>query len=146
MKKFRIIFTCVLFWAAVSSYAQLTSSVVFTYDENGNRTAMEYVVARVYENVLTNDSTKTDVLDDMAILNISVYPNPTSGYLVLSANTHDVATEINARLFSFQGCLIEEKTITAKCTEFNLTGSPAGVYFLSIYYNDKKQIWKIIKK
>lgn len=136
------------------TYGQNNMKVSFTYDDNGNRTYLTVSMIRVDENAILNDSLGdafseryTDIgLDTINGINISIYPNPTCGYLVVSADSHDDSAPMNMSLLSFGGKLLDEHTSTMENTEFDLTDYTAGVYFLVIDYKGEKHVWKIIKK
>lgn len=134
-------------------HAQTNKRAVFTYDNNGNRTALNVVMIRVDEEAILNDSiydrnsseNYTDKgLDTIDCANISIYPNPTCGYLTLTADLHDNTT-INVSMLSFGGKLIDHKTMTGQNVEFDMTNLSNGVYFLIIDYQEEKHVWKIIK-
>lgn len=137
--------------------AQNSSSVVFTYDNNGNRTSVQYVMSKIDDDESPNDTINdrsgdkngdfaTSGNDTIGGINISIYPNPTSGYLVLSTDSYSQSRTINVRLLSLQGIIIDEREITSDRAEFDLSGSPAGVYLLSIICDEEKHLWKIVKK
>lgn len=149
-----IILLSLLAVCAKHSCAQNNMRVSLTYDDNGNRTYLTAYLIRVDENAMFNDSLGdafseryTDIgLDTINGINISIYPNPTCGSLVVSADSHDDSSPMNMSLLSFGGKLLDEHTSTMGNTEFDLTDYTAGVYFLVINYNGEKHVWKIIKK
>lgn len=142
---------------AVSIKAQINPFIVFNYDHNGNRTSMYYIFTRVdendlpkdttafYRNILSDELSPNDISDGYN-MNLSIYPNPTTGHLVLASDTDSSNQVIIARLVSAQGKLIEERRLVSNQTEFDLTQEPAGVYFLYIERTGEKQLWKIIKQ
>lgn len=142
---------------AVSIKAQINPFIVFNYDHNGNRTSMYYIFTRVdendlpkdttafYRNILSDELSPNDISDGYN-MNLSIYPNPTTGHLVLASDTDSSNQVIIAKLISAQGNLIEERRLVSNHTEFDLTQAPAGVYFLYIERMGEKQLWKIIKQ
>lgn len=114
-----------------------TTGVSFTYDLNGNRTSRSIIVVKASENDRNNDSNDW--------INMSLYPNPTCGSLILSTDMTQQNNLIIATILSLNGNVIEEKTITRSVTEFDLTGYSIGVYFLIINYQNEKRVWKVIK-
>ena len=126
---------------------QIALYVVFDYDDNGNRTSVNYIITQVDENeknILSEELSPSDI--SSGDINLSIYPNPTTGYLILTFEYDEGNQDMMARLFSAQGNLIEEKKIVSDHTEFDLTQAPAGVYFLYIERTGEKQLWKIIKQ
>ena len=144
MKTRFFVLIVVLLELTIKMTAQMTSSVVFSYDDDGNRTSVEYVIIRFQEN--TTDELSSDNMDEIGNVDISIYPNPTTGFIVLSVDSDDYTQIFNAKLMSFDGTTIAEKKVANNREEFNLTQVPAGIYFLSTDYNGEKQLWKIIKR
>lgn len=155
MKK-KLLFVIILWGLLSNLHAQSNNRVSFAYDRNGNRVSSSIVIIRTDENAISNDTigeyydptedladTGTDTFDD---LKMSIYPNPTCGSLTISTEPADQNNTIHASLLAFNGDVIEEKTITAPETEFDLAGHPAGVYFLITSSGGEKHFWKIIKK
>jgi len=143
--------------SAFSIKAQINSYIVFDYDFNGNRTSMYYIFMRVDENELPIDDTtafsRNTLSEELSShdnfngdINLSIYPNPTTGHLVLASDTDHSDQVIVARLVSSQGQLIEERRLVSNQTEFDLTQVPAGIYILYIEHTGEKQLWKIIKQ
>ena len=130
---------------AGSLLAQPTPTVMFNYDDDGNRTSVTYILIRVDDNK-SPDVATFDNTNSTESISLSVYPNPTTGQIVVAAENYANSQDITARLVSIQGYTIEEKALVSDHTEFDVTQSPAGTYFLYIEYNNKKQIWKIIKR
>ena len=136
--------------------AQNIMRASFNYDRNGNRISQSIIIIRVDENNMYNDSItdshdSTETLDDTGIdiiggINMSIYPNPTCGTLILSTDTSQPSNHIIASLLSFNGNLLDEKNIISTKTEFDLTGFPSGIYFLITNCQNEKHVWKIIKK
>lgn len=148
MKRLLFLIIILLLGACIKNlHAQINATVVFNYDVNGNRTSLNYIITRVEENTESADeedlSTNGDTFGDITI---SVYPNPTSGILVLSSNSQNQTQDIDVKLMSLQGNIVDERWIADGNTEFNLTNYPPGIYFLSISHDGERQIWKIIKK
>lgn len=64
---------------------------------------------------------------------VCVYPNPTSGKVVVKSLPSDFQT---MEVFDFQGRKIAE---TAQ-TEYNLSSCPAGFYFLRVHFHNRAEI------
>ena len=144
-KKASLFCILMLFCFAIGLKAQMNTFAVFNYDDDGNRISVNYIMTRVDYKEISDESSSIDldIADDMSL---SVYPNPTTGYLVLASNSSDSAPSLNVKLLSLNGTIVEERHVISDCTEFDLTQQPAGIYFLSIELNGEKQLWKIIKR
>ena len=116
----------------------------FTAEQNGR------FAVRVTENGCTRTS------DCVAILNVAVfenlipkgfkvYPNPTSGNIRISFDTHQ--EQIGVRLLSIVGEIIESKNVfNSSDLQLEITG-PAGVYFIEITDGSgKRNIVRVVKE
>ena len=129
--------------------AQTNYLVMFQYDADGNRTGISWMLLRSDGNTFANDSTYTtnkELSETVGEIDISIYPNPTTGYLVLSSNNCDNNQFLKATLTSFRGETLEERTLSSYQIEFDLSRYSAGIYFLTVECNGDKHLWKIIKK
>lgn len=78
-------------------------------------------------------------------LKCSVYPNPTSDYLILSIET-DTFKNMKFYLYDFVGKPLLNKMITSDKTEIQMGVYPSGTYILKITDNNKDiKTFKIIK-
>ena len=137
-----------------NTIGQSNSRITFTYDSNGNRTAFNVAMIRVDEDAIRNDSIFDSNLSGSSVenyqdiingINISLYPNPTCGSLMLSTNTNENYIPIDISLLSFGGNIIDKKTLTGQNIEIDMTGCSPGVYFVVIHSQGEKHVWKIIK-
>ncbi len=147
MKKISLIFIVLQLVFIFHMQAQNRANVVYNYDADGNRISVNYILTKYDEDDILNDSVSDtiDYVTDDLDLNIEVYPNPTSGYLVLSSDLPGNMPKINVRLYSLQGNIIENIELTSNRTEFNISDYPAGVYFLSVIFENERHLWKIVK-
>lgn len=152
MNKLLFTILTILHMACFSNlYAQNTIS--FSHDANGNRTAINIIHNKTAEDMFVNDSinNNSDSINNNSDcftiqgVNMSIFPNPTSDFIVLSTDVYDGNAPIRISLLSSNGRVIDEKTATSHITEIHLSECKTGVYYLLINYKDEKQIWKIIK-
>ena len=148
MKRKSIPILILAFFAFIGNcFSQNNPMVVFTYDSNGNRTSLNYILTRVLDDGITEDTINNnkEVVSPMDVA-ISVYPNPVTDYLVVATTAYDQNQVISIKVYSVNGYMIEEKVTSSDRTEFNLSNYPAGIYFLSVICDEERQLWKIIKK
>ena len=149
MKKAIFIICFIQLICSLGLKAQTNYLVMFRYDADGNRTGISWMLLRSDGNTFANDSTYTtnkELSETVGEIDISIYPNPTTGYLVLSSNNCDNNQFLKATLTSFRGETLEERTLSSYQIEFDLSRYSAGIYFLTVECNGDKQLWKIIKK
>lgn len=112
-------------------------TIVFTYDNNGNRTSRSLQFQRV---------TLPDSLNSIAQpLSYDLFPNPTPGVFSIDLKEQGKKTITHAILLNLNGVVIEEKDIEDNSTTFDLSNQPDGIYLLKIQSTDGHQTWKVIK-
>ena len=78
-------------------------------------------------------------------LNCSVYPNPTTDYLVLKVENYDNGN-LSYQLFDMQGKLLENKKVTGNETRISMETLVPATYFVKVVQGNKEvKIFKIIK-
>jgi hypothetical protein len=75
-----------------------------------------------------------------AKLNVSVYPNPTTGLVTLDLNATTQVTVTNAL-----GQVILTETVLAGKQTINLKNQNNGLYFMNLNQDGKQQTIKVIK-
>lgn len=97
------------------------------------------------EGVQQGYTTRELDIDEILNVNISVYPNPTTG-IVIVENT-DGISNLNYELYNLDGKLLAQGSCTEITTKLDLTKKSIGSYLLRISCseNGKKRIYKIIK-
>lgn len=78
----------------------------------------------------------------MRLHNLLVYPNPSNGAIYISAS--DVtAPQLHTNIYNAAGQLIHNETININnrqlYKEINLSGQPAGIYLLRIFYEGRQE-------
>jgi hypothetical protein len=76
---------------------------------------------------------------------ITVYPNPTKGRILVEIQPLNYEENNVMRLFNSQGQLIETVRLTSEQTTLEIQGS-SGVYLLDIHLGNNISRWKIIKQ
>ncbi len=128
--------------------AQQSSTVSFTYDRNGNRTAQNYIPSGSKGMETGNDNHLTDsaALDVLNSLKISLYPNPTSDNLTLSVQDKPAELNLLLKITTVSGSVIQEKLLSSDQETFDMSGLPAGVYLFQLISGDKGFVWKVMKQ
>lgn len=103
-------------------------------------TGTEGTVAQGVQHSFVISSITLGINDASEDLKLSVYPNPTTGYLTLK--TDDYAN-LNYHLYNTQGQLIESKKMDSNSSIIDLEGEPSATYFLNVSKNN--QIVKTLK-
>ena len=83
--------------------------------------------------------------DHQISLNMKVYPNPTSDFLILNVGNFELST-LNFELFDVSGKLLESKKITSITETISMENLPSSTYFLKVTSNNEEvKTFKIIK-
>ena len=83
--------------------------------------------------------------DHQISLNMKVYPNPTSDFLILNVGNFELST-FNFELFDVSGKLLESKKITSSTETISMENLPSSTYFLKVTSNNEEvKTFKIIK-
>lgn len=83
--------------------------------------------------------------DNSINLNLNVYPNPTSNFLILNAGNTEFST-LNFELYDISGKLIESRKMISNSEAIAMENLPVDTYFLKIKnINNESKIFKIIK-
>ncbi len=76
-------------------------------------------------------------------LEMSVYPNPATNYLILKVEKTEGLT---FQLYDLQGKVIETKAVSSTSTNISLEGQPTATYFLNVVKNNQIiKTFKVIK-
>ena len=116
----------------------------FDYDANGNR------IHRWWAEVLPTKSrevlpfTISDSLQESALANTSVYPNPTRGSLTVSL-AEMPAEGVQYHLYDQRGQILEQGKLYEATTLFDIGLRPDGIYFLLLIAERKSTTYKIVK-
>ncbi len=85
------------------------------------------------------------VEDHQISLNMKVYPNPTSDFLILNVGNFELST-LNFELYDISGKLLERKKITSITETISLVNLPSSTYFLKVTSNNEEiKTFKVIK-
>lgn len=79
-------------------------------------------------------------------LTVTIYPNPTIDYLILSINEFDISN-LSYQLYDINGKIIQSEKIMGNQTSIVMSNYLPATYFLRVIQGDKEvKMFKIIKK
>lgn len=91
-----------------------------------------------------NDDASDVSVQEIDQANLNIYPNPTKGTITISSN--DARIE-RVRMINLQSQLVYTKTASLKKLSIDLSGYPAGVYFISAELSNGQMVTrKVIKQ
>ncbi len=143
MKMNRIIVIIVLVLFSVVAKGQ---SIVFTYDESGNRLSRELYVEQL-KSLILNFPVQEKLLNDTIVADpsILVYPNPSKSYVFLEVKELAQDNLLSFILYNLQGEILIEEPHGNYFNSIDLTGIQKGIYILRVKIDKKIFDYKIIK-
>lgn len=149
MKKIYLVL--IAFFAINSAFAQLAEPkhVSYYYDAAGNRTVREIQLSinKPYYSKSTNNQEPAPIEDKIENHEITIYPNPTKGNLVLKVGELTDESNGSIEIFDLNGKQINESIeIKDEQTKVDLSKEPSGIYFMNLNIDGKNVVWKIIKE
>ena len=104
--------------------------------------------------VIPVDTGSTNTPDDTSTLasgstsqpHLTVYPNPVDEHLILEVNTNRLPGKINIYLYNATGTSVYNQSIALPTSQIDLQDYPPGIYFLHVLLDNRKRVYKIIKK
>lgn len=142
-----IIFMLVVM-AVVPCLAQQRSTVSFSYDANGNRTMRSLQFKKTEENgksVEDENEFLAEATDVFGAMEVSLFPNPTSGRFTVSVSRNESETPLRVILGTPTGAVILDKTLSGTMEDIDLSGRPAGIYILRLSTSNESHVWKVVK-
>ena len=98
--------------------------------------------ARITFNNFAVNGTQTLAVEENAVLNLSVFPNPFTD--VVNIVGINVTQNVSFKLFSVDGKVIYNGEV--ENNQINLNHISSGIYMLQLSSDDKSEIMKIIKR
>ena len=128
----------------------LADDIQFTYDNGGNRISRAIVIAPLAQTrsagTEESDSTQqqpfTDVFADFPL---KVYPNPTEGHLKIELEGLPEGGTFSYVIVSMDGKTVVYEKAAKNPSEADLSGCPAGLYIMKLFYKEVQKEYKIIK-
>ena len=110
-------------------------SIVFRYDENGNRVTRCLEFQRIASPLEPGQTTLS--------VSCELYPNPTPGLFSMLLNE---PANLHATLLTVEGTILTEQEIHGNQADFDLSGQAEGVYLLQLDGPEGHQSWRIMKR
>lgn len=124
-----------------SSVSYTVGQLVYTTISGASRTIAQGVQQPFEISVITGTKEASGIT-----LEISVYPNPATGFINLRVEKYD-SDNLVYKLFDMNGTLFQEKMVEGDVTQIQLGNILPGTYLLKIVDNQKEiKTFKIIKK
>lgn len=129
----------------------------YTYDLCGNRILRNVIMFNTnissYNNFLEEENDFMDTLyfkesyiDNIADIQINVFPNPTQGKLKISIDKNNNINNSTLELYNINGAKIFSKQNLEENTYIDIMDQPTGIYVMRIQLNGITSEWKIIKQ
>lgn len=150
MKKSFVLLLLLFVMTGLSVCHAQNSTVVYRYDNCGNRVEQLLMFNKIEEEKCSHDFDDgkgwlTMAEDSIGCVPLSLYPNPTDGMFTL-AFLEELPPLLCAELCTVGGSVIEHRQVRNLTETFDLTGKSAGIYILRLTTDKETQTWKIIKK
>jgi hypothetical protein len=126
------------------AYSQ--NKIHYTYDTAGNRISRTIVLNTVQKMAAQQEETIPVYRDLFADMNISIYPNPTKGQLIVQIDGLKTEQSVDIILYDMTGKIILKKTKVSATTDIDITGQAPGSYILKFFCGESTTEWKIIKE
>ena len=122
--------------------------IVYTYDASGNRTLRQKEIVYNTRSVVDGGSNEPEEYSDTLSLSskVTIYPNPTEGLLRIDITGMEQVDHSSLSVYGQSGQLLLSVSPLSVSNDIDLTGYPSAVYYFNIFLDDKRSVWKIIKK
>ncbi|MBO7488749.1 MAG: T9SS type A sorting domain-containing protein [Bacteroidales bacterium] len=146
--KTKILFFLLLFSCIISTYAQNTIPLEYTYDNAGNRICRKVIDL---DNLMQMRSKGRIVdtsylVDNLQSIKINVSPNPTYGIINVTMDNIQINKDISIRIFDSMGHLLDRQNKSGNSFYVDLAAYPSGFYLVDIVAGDERTTWKIVKQ
>lgn len=121
-----------------SEKKNVSDTIVFTYDANGNRISRSIT----FEKILRPEQNPFAIQP----ATYDLFPNPTPGQFSVIIKEPAKAGKLHATLHTMTGATIIECDIDKNPMTFDLSGHPSGIYLLDIEGTEERHSWKVIKQ
>ncbi len=141
----RIYLFGLLLLLTVSQLLAQTYKVAYEYDHAGNRISRTVISMNVQSKSADTDMSPLE--QELAKCQISVFPNPTKGFLNMKISAGEENCCYDFTLYSSSGQkLLGERLIGNGDVSFDLSTYVVGIYILILTYGEEAVQYKIIKQ
>lgn len=148
----------ILLFTSMLGVAQ--NDVTFTYDDSGNRISRSITAEKIqtdstqleipfeYKNDISDENNETEegeLLDSEGLM-VKILPNPNGGQFAIKIEGWQSSNEIKFILRNLNGVIIDNGYLKNSATDIDISDKPDGTYILTILLDNKKEVWKIIKR
>lgn len=135
MKKLILLLLLFPLWSNAQTYQ-------YSYDANGNRTIRAHVQLK-RGNTADTAQTTNPYTDQLAELELRLYPNPTQDQLHIDAN--GAALEVtHLRVFDNRGTLVFQKETAHLPLQLDFSQYAAGMYTVALQVGEEVKRYKIL--
>lgn len=134
-------------------YSLNAQDVMYTHDANGNRIVRETMV---FKTAPSQNGTGVNHINEEPLIEtetyvlghkITVYPNPTAGFLQVLIDGIEAEDNIAFYLSDVNGkVLLHEKSDLSGKIEMDLSLYSNGFYLLKVVLNGREKTWRIVKE
>jgi len=128
--------------AGVMGYSQ---SMVYTYDDSGNRIERSITLKSTASSEKEDDSIEA-CNDEPGDLDIVIYPNPVKSELILEISGTEEVIDASISLFDQSGKLVLQENHITNTSILYLGDLMPGNYFMIIQTGERYTRWKIVKE
>ncbi|APZ47807.1 hypothetical protein BW723_16550 [Polaribacter reichenbachii] len=133
------------------------SKLIVSYDMAGNQSQNFYcydpnfcvapAAKKEGKEVISEELLEEPIIDKELIENISVYPNPTTGFINIKLSTTLLSNIHSIKLYNVNSSLVKEIKTKKEIIDLDISRMANGVYFLHIHLKEGRSITKkIVKK
>ena len=129
-------------------YSQ-TTEINYVYDNAGNRIERHVIILPMSKSEDGAFKKMTEVKphkDKLQEHNITLFPNPTKGQLLVEITHLDKVKKSSIEVYSLEGVSIFHQDNIRDQTQIDLSDYPAGTYILKINLGDNQSVWKIVRE
>jgi hypothetical protein len=124
------------------TFAYSVGQTVYTAQSNST-TSLSQGVQQVFEISLITGIEEEEVFD----LAVTVFPNPTSNFLIVDIKNYSPGTTMEIILFDIKGQEVQRKQVTDVQTQLQMEHLASAVYILKLTQGNKQvKAFKVIKK
>lgn len=141
MSRITVIIVLVLF-----SIVAKGQSIVFAYDDSGNRVSRVLYVEQL-KSLIIDFPVQENILDDITEANpsILVYPNPSRSNVFLEIKELNQEPAISYTLYDLYGAILIQEENGLPFNSLDITTLTHGIYILRVKIDNKTFDYKVVK-